>query len=154
MSNLTDWSLSLASTASEVNIRVRQVGDVLILDVDGNIIVGESADAVRDIIRRLLAADRRKILLNMAQVRWIDSRGIGELVSALVSVTRKGGQIKLLKVRENIAELWVFPNKRRKCLIGISLNGKIAAFSREFHLPKFTPQMRVFCGRRQIALNG
>ncbi len=105
MSNLKDWALSLASTASEVNIRVRQVGDVLILDVDGNIIVGESADAVRDIIRRLLAADRRKILLNMAQVRWIDSSGIGELVASLVSVTREGGQIKLLKVRENIEEL-------------------------------------------------
>ncbi|MDQ3135616.1 MAG: STAS domain-containing protein [Acidobacteriota bacterium] len=105
MSNLTDWSLSLASTASEVNIRERQVGDVLILDVDGNIIVGESADAVRDIIRRLLAEGHRKILLNMAQVRWIDSRGIGELVAALVAVAREGGQIKLLMVRENIEEL-------------------------------------------------
>ena len=105
MSNLKDWSLSLASTASEVNIRERQVGDVLILDVDGNIIVGESADAVRDIIRRLLAEGHRKILLNMAQVRWIDSRGIGELVAALVAVAREGGQIKLLMVRENIEEL-------------------------------------------------
>ena len=105
MSNLKDWALSLASTASEVNIRERQVGDVLILDVDGNIIVGESADAVRDIIRRLLAEGHRKILLNMAQVRWIDSRGIGELVAALVAVAREGGQIKLLMVRENIEEL-------------------------------------------------
>jgi len=105
VSNLKDWSLSLASTASEVNIRERQVGDVLILDVDGNIIVGESADAVRDIIRRLLAEGHRKILLNMAQVRWIDSRGIGELVAALVAVAREGGQIKLLMVRENIEEL-------------------------------------------------
>jgi len=105
VSNLKDWALSLASTASEVNIRERQVGDVLILDVDGNIIVGESADAVRDIIRRLLAEGHRKILLNMAQVRWIDSRGIGELVAALVAVAREGGQIKLLMVRENIEEL-------------------------------------------------
>ncbi len=105
MDNLKDWDLSLAATISEVNIRERQVGDVIILDVDGNIIIGESADTVRNITRRLLAEGRRKILLNMVQVRWIDSRGIGELVSALVSVTRKGGQIKLLKVRENIEEL-------------------------------------------------
>jgi len=103
--NLKDWALSLAATISEVNIRERQVGDVIILDLDGNIIIGESADRVRNITRRLLAEGRRKILLNMVQVRWIDSRGIGELVSALVSVTRKGGQIKLLKVRENIEEL-------------------------------------------------
>ena len=105
MDNLKDWALSLAATISEVNIRERQVGDVIILDLDGNIIIGESADTVRNITRRLLAEGRRKILLNMVQVRWIDSRGIGELVSALVSVTRKGGQIKLLKVRENIEEL-------------------------------------------------
>ena len=105
MDNLKDWALSLAATISEVNIRERQVGDVIILDVDGNIIIGESADTVRNITRRLLAEGRRKILLNMVQVRWIDSRGIGELVSALVSVTRAGGQIKLLKVRENIEEL-------------------------------------------------
>jgi anti-sigma B factor antagonist len=103
--NLKDWALSLAATISEVNIRERQVGDVIILDLDGNIIIGESADRVRNITRRLLAEGRRKILLNMVQVRWIDSRGIGELVSALVSVTRAGGQIKLLKVRENIEEL-------------------------------------------------
>jgi len=102
--NLKDWALSVAAKVSEVNIRERQVGDVIILDVDGNIIIGESADTVRNIIRRQLAEGRRKFLLNMAQVRWVDSRGIGELVAALVTVTREGGQIKLLKVRENIKE--------------------------------------------------
>ena len=104
MDNLQDWGPSLDSTVSEVNIRERQVGDVSILDVDGNIIIGESADTVGDTVRRHLAEGRRKILLNMAQVRWVDSRGIGELVAALVTVTREGGQIKLLKVRENIKE--------------------------------------------------
>ena len=105
MVNLKDWDLSLASTGSEVHIRERQVGDVSILDVDGNIIIGESADTVGDTVRRHLAEGRRKILLNMAQVRWVDSRGIGELVAALVTVTREGGQIKLLKVKENVEEL-------------------------------------------------
>ncbi len=105
MDNLQDWGPSLDSTVSEVNIRERQVGDVSILDVDGNIIIGESADTVGDTVRRHLAEGRRKILLNMAQVRWVDSRGIGELVAALVTVTREGGQIKLLKVKENVEEL-------------------------------------------------
>lgn len=77
----------------------------MILDVEGNILTGESAAAVRDTIRRLLAAGHRKIFLNLAQVRWVDSEGIGELVAAHVAVTRAGGQIKLLKVRDRIREL-------------------------------------------------
>ena len=105
MDSFKDWDRSLASQASEVKIRERQAGDVIILDLDGNIIIGESVDRVRYTTRRLLAEGRRKFLLNMAQVRWVDSRGIGELVAALVTVTREGGQIKLLKVKENVEEL-------------------------------------------------
>ena len=104
MDNLKDWALGVASKISKVIITERQAGDVTILSVEGNIITGESADMVRASIRRLLAEGRRKFLLDMAQVRWIDSIGIGELVSALVSITREGGQIKLLKVREHIKE--------------------------------------------------
>jgi anti-sigma B factor antagonist len=104
MDNLKDWALGVASKISKVSITERQAGDVIILGVEGNIVTGESADMVRGSIQRLLAEGRRKFLLDMAQVRWIDSIGIGELVSALVSVTRAGGQIKLLKVRDNIKE--------------------------------------------------
>jgi anti-sigma B factor antagonist len=105
MGDLKDWALGVAAKASKVRIAERQVGDVIILSVAGNIITGESADRVRRVIRRLLTEGHRKILLDMAHVRWIDSMGIGELVSALVSVTRAGGQIKLLKVRKNINDL-------------------------------------------------
>lgn len=104
MDNLKDWALGIASKVSKVDITERQVGDVIILTVAGNIVTGESADTVRSNIRRLLTEGRRKFLLNMAHVRWVDSIGMGELVSALVSITREGGQIKLLKVRENIKE--------------------------------------------------
>jgi anti-sigma B factor antagonist len=100
-----DWALGIAAKASKVNIKERQNGDVMILDLEGNIITDESAGAVRVIIRRLLAAGHRKIFLNMAQVRWVDSLGIGELIAAHVAVARVGGQIKLLKVRENIKTL-------------------------------------------------
>jgi len=105
MNNLKDLAISLAGKISKVSITERQVGDVSILDIEGNIITGESAQTVRGIIRRLLAEGRCKIFLNLAQVRWVDSEGLGELVSALVAVTREGGQIKLLKVRGNIREL-------------------------------------------------
>lgn len=104
MDNLKDWALGVASKVSKVSITERQVGDVIFLSVVGNIVTGESADIVRGSIRRLLTEGRRKFLLDMAHVRWVDSIGIGELVSALVSVTRAGGQIKLLRVRENIKE--------------------------------------------------
>ena len=104
MDNLKDWALGVASKISKVNVTERQAGDVVILGLEGNIVTGENADIMRGHIRRLLAEGRRKFLLDMAQVRWIDSIGIGELVSALVSITRAGGQIKLLKVRGNIKE--------------------------------------------------
>lgn len=105
MSDLKDWALGVASKVSKVAITQRQVGDVMVVTLDGNIITGESADRVREIIRRLLAEGRRKILLDMAEVRWVDSMGLGTLVAALVSVTRAEGQIKLLKVRKNIKDL-------------------------------------------------
>ena len=105
MGDLKDWALGVASKASKVNITERQVGDVIILSVAGNIITGESAGMVQGLIRRILTEGHRKILLDMAHVIWVDSMGIGELASALVSVTHAGGQIKLLKVRGNIKEL-------------------------------------------------
>ncbi len=105
MANFKDWVLGAAATASKVKIIERQVGDVMILDVEGNILTGVSAAVLRATIRRLLAAGHRKIFLNLARVRWVDSEGIGELVAALVAVTREGGQIKLLKVRDKLREL-------------------------------------------------
>jgi anti-sigma B factor antagonist len=103
--NLKDWALGVAAKASKIKITERQSGDVMILDLEGNILTGESAAAVRSVARRLLAEGHGKIFLNMAQVRWMDSAGIGELVAAHVAVARAGGQIKLLKVRANIKAL-------------------------------------------------
>ena len=105
MAELKDWALGVASKVSKVSVTERQVGDVFVVSLDGNIIVDGSACKVREIIRRLLAEGCRKILLDMAHVRWVDSAGLGTLVAALVSVTREGGQIKLLKVRQNVKDL-------------------------------------------------
>ena len=105
MGDLKDWALGVASKVSKVGVTERQVGDVAVVSVAGSIVTDGSADRVREIIRRLLSEGRRKILLDMEQVRWVDSAGIGTLVSALLSVAREGGQLKLLKVRGNIKEL-------------------------------------------------
>ena len=105
MDNLKDWVLSLAEQASALNVSERQAGDVVVLGMEGSIIVGSGADALRAVINRQLGRGRNKLLLDMASVRWMDSVGLGQLVVALVSVTRAGGQIKLLGVREKVRKL-------------------------------------------------
>jgi anti-anti-sigma factor len=105
MADLKDWALGVASKVSKVAVTERQVGDVIIIALDGNIITGASADAARGLTRRLLDEGPRKILLDMAKVMWVDSMGLGTLVSSMVTVTRAGGQIKLLKVRGKIKDL-------------------------------------------------
>ncbi len=103
--NLKDWALSLAEQASALTVSERQAGDVVVLGMEGSIIVGTGADALRAVINRQLGWGRNKLLLDMARVRWVDSVGLGQLVVALVSVTRAGGQIKLLRVREKVRKL-------------------------------------------------
>ncbi len=105
MDNLKDWALSLAEQASALTVSERQAGDVVVLGMEGSIIVGTGADALRAVINRQLGWGRNKLLLDMARVRWVDSVGLGQLVVALVSVTRAGGQIKLLRVREKVRKL-------------------------------------------------
>ena len=90
---------------AEVDIRERQAGDVTILDMDGKVTIGEGSVAVRSVIRRLLEDGKKKILLNLAGVNYIDSSGIGELVSSYSTINREGGQLKLLNLTQKIQDL-------------------------------------------------
>ena len=90
---------------AELNIRERQAGDVTVLDLDGKITIGEGSVAVRSAIRRLLEDGKKKILLNLAGVGYIDSSGIGELVSSFSTINRDGGQLKLLNLTQKIQDL-------------------------------------------------
>ena len=90
---------------AELNIRERQAGDVTILDMDGKITIGEGSVAVRSAIRRLLEEGKKKILLNLAGVGYVDSSGIGELVSSYTTIQREGGQLKLLNLTQKIQDL-------------------------------------------------
>ena len=90
---------------AELNIRERQAGDVTILDMDGKITIGEGSVAVRTAIRKLLEEGKKKILLNVAGVGYVDSSGIGELVSSYTTINREGGQLKLLKLTQKIRDL-------------------------------------------------
>lgn len=88
-----------------VKLNTRQVGDVSVVDVAGRITLGEGSSALRDALRDMVAKDHKKILLNLGEVSYIDSSGIGELVSGFTSVTNSGGQLKLLGLTKRVKDL-------------------------------------------------
>ena len=90
---------------SDITISERQAGDVTILDRVGKVTIGEGSVALRSAIRRLLGEGKSKILLNLAGVGYIDSSGIGELVSSFTAVNKEGGTLKLLKLTQKIQDL-------------------------------------------------
>ena len=90
---------------SDITISERQAGDVTILDLSGKVTIGEGSVALRSAIRRLLGEGKSKILLNLAGVGYIDSSGIGELVSSYTAVNKENGTLKLLKLTQKIQDL-------------------------------------------------
>lgn len=89
----------------DMKIEMRAVGDVKILDCNGRITLGEGTMVVRKTVLDLLKDDQKKIILNLAEVNYIDSSGIGELVSTYTTVTNSGGQLILLNLTKKIREL-------------------------------------------------
>ncbi len=83
----------------------RQVGDVIILDLHGKILIGEGDDALREAVTRLSDSGKTKILLNLADVPYVDSAGLGEIVRTYTTVSRKGGKLKLLNLTKKIQDL-------------------------------------------------
>jgi anti-sigma B factor antagonist len=88
-----------------VKLTTRQVGDVTVVDAAGRITLGDGASAFRDTIRELANSSKKKLLLNLAEVSYIDSSGIGELVSGFTTVTNQGGQVKLLNLTKRVQDL-------------------------------------------------
>ncbi len=88
-----------------VKLSTRQVGDVTVIDAAGRITLGEGASSFRDTIRELAAKGDKKILLNLSDVSYIDSSGIGEMVSGFTTVTNHGGQLKLLGLSKRVKDL-------------------------------------------------
>jgi anti-sigma B factor antagonist len=83
----------------------RQVNGVTVVDMMGRITLGEGSVVLRDTIRDLLGRGEKKILLNLGNVTYIDSSGIGELVSAFTSVRNQGGELKLLNLTKKVHDL-------------------------------------------------
>jgi anti-sigma B factor antagonist len=83
----------------------RQVDGVAVVDMSGRITLGEGSVVLRDTIRDLIGKGSKKILLNLGDVTYIDSSGIGELVSAFTAVRREGGELKLLNLTKKVHDL-------------------------------------------------
>jgi anti-sigma B factor antagonist len=83
----------------------RQVDGVTIIDLSGRITLGEGSVVLRDTIRNSIGQGMKKILLNLGDVTYIDSSGIGELVSAYTSVRNQGGELKLLNLTKKVHDL-------------------------------------------------
>jgi anti-sigma B factor antagonist len=90
---------------AELSIKERQAGDVTVLDLSGRITIGEGSVQLRETVRRLLDSGKKKILLNLGEVSYVDSSGIGELVSCYTATSNQGGQLKLLKLTKKIRDL-------------------------------------------------
>jgi len=88
-----------------MNIHTRIVGDAHILDISGKIVLGKETMAVRNTVKDLLHNGVKKIVINLANVNYIDSWGVGELVSSFTTVDREGGQLKLLNLTVKVREI-------------------------------------------------
>ncbi len=83
----------------------RQAGGVTIVDCSGQIKLGEGSSILRDTVKDLLAKGQKKILLNLGDITYMDSSGIGELVAAFTSVRNQGGDMKLLHLTKKMNDL-------------------------------------------------
>jgi anti-sigma B factor antagonist len=83
----------------------RQVNGITIVDLSGRITLGEGSAVLRDAIRDLVSKGYKQILLNLGDVTYIDSSGIGELVSAYTTVRNQGGELKLLNLTKRVHDL-------------------------------------------------
>ncbi|MCI0491236.1 MAG: STAS domain-containing protein [Blastocatellia bacterium] len=90
---------------AQLSIKQRQAGDVTVLDLSGKITIGEGSVQLREAVRGLLDDGKKKILLNLGDVNYVDSSGIGELVSSYTTTNNQGGQLKLLNLTKKIQDL-------------------------------------------------
>jgi anti-sigma B factor antagonist len=88
-----------------MQIEERAIGDVMVLDLKGRITLGEGDELLKDKVNSLLNQGQKKILLNLADVPYIDSAGLGEVVRTYTTVSRQGGSLKLLNLTKRITDL-------------------------------------------------
>jgi anti-sigma B factor antagonist len=88
-----------------MKISNREVDHVTILDIDGRIVLGAETETLRNAVRELVGKDKKKIILNLAGVDYIDSSGVGELVASFTAVRNSGGELKLLNLTQKVQDV-------------------------------------------------
>jgi anti-sigma B factor antagonist len=88
-----------------LKIETREVAHVTILDITGRIVLGEEIGDLRDAVRALIAQGKKKIILNLVGVDYIDSSGVGELVGSFTTVRNAGGELKLLNLTQKVHDV-------------------------------------------------
>jgi len=88
-----------------MNIVERKVGDVTILDLHGKMLIGDGDDALREALTKVVDGGQTKVVLNLGDVPYVDSAGLGEIVRSYTTVTRKGGKLKLLHLTKKLEDL-------------------------------------------------
>jgi len=88
-----------------MTITERKSNDVVILDIEGKILLGEGDVQLRESVQKVLASGAKKLILNLAEVPYIDSAGLGEIVRCYTTVRREGGELKLLNLTSRIRDL-------------------------------------------------
>jgi anti-sigma B factor antagonist len=88
-----------------MNIEERVVGDVVVLDLTGKITLGDGDELLTDKVNSLLNQGRKQIVLNLAQVPYVDSAGLGAVVRTYTTVSRQGGSLKLVNLTKRITDL-------------------------------------------------
>jgi anti-sigma B factor antagonist len=86
-------------------VKTRRLDDVVILDINGRLTLGEGAVTLRTAVQKLLEGGDRKFVMNLADVDHVDSGGLGELITAFTTVRAHGGQLKLLNLTRRIQDL-------------------------------------------------
>lgn len=89
----------------DMTTSTRQTGSVTIVDISGRIVLGEESAALRELVCDLLSKGHKKILFNLGDVHYIDSSGLGHLVSSFTSVRKQGGELKLLNLTNKVQDL-------------------------------------------------
>lgn len=88
-----------------LTIDTREVAHVTILDVRGRIVLGDEIGELRDSVHDLISKGKKKIILNLAEVDYIDSSGVGELVGCFTTVRNAGGELKLLNLSQKVHDI-------------------------------------------------
>jgi len=86
-------------------VTIRRNGDVTIVDLNGDITLGKNSSLLRETMQNLIARGERKVLLNLSEVGFIDSGGLGELIASHVNITHQGGKLKLVNIQKRVGDL-------------------------------------------------